>query len=45
METTEIFKVSKFDTKPYDDHKMGTSGLRKKVKKKKKEHYLENFVQ
>ena len=27
METTEIFKVSKFDTKPYDDQKMGTSGL------------------
>ena len=38
-------KIKVVETKPYQDQKMGTSGLRKKVKIYQQQNYIENFVQ
>ncbi|KAI5966718.1 PGM2 [Candida pseudojiufengensis] len=39
------YKVETIDTKPFQDQKPGTSGLRKKVTIFKQDHYTENFLQ
>ena len=38
-------KIKVVETKPYLDQKMGTSGIRKKVKIYQQPNYIENFVQ
>ena len=45
MQSSQTVKILKVESQPFTDQKMGTSGLRKKVKVFQTKHYTENFIQ